>query len=228
MSIIPLNLYQTWHTKNLPEFMKKNIENTKVCNPEFNHVLYDDNDCREFLKKNFHPIILRAFDSLVPGAYKADLWRYCILYKNGGIYMDIKIVCSKEFKLINLTNKEYFVKDRSKCFDSTGGIYQALLICKPQNNRLLLCIKQIIRNIKNNYYGFSDLYPTGPGLMGKLFTKEEQNKLPFRNIDGEHIYYYNKPVFKKEYKEYRIEQQKFKKTESYNNIWQKRNIYTKI
>ena len=49
-------------------------------NPEFNHYLYDDKMCREFIKQNFQKCFY-VFDKLKPGAYKADLWRYCILYK---------------------------------------------------------------------------------------------------------------------------------------------------
>jgi mannosyltransferase OCH1-like enzyme len=92
-AVIPLNIYQTWHTKNLPTKMQENVNCLKRQNPEFKYYLYDDYDCREFIKKNFDKDVLNAFDTLIPGAYKADLWRYCILYKNGGIYLDINFKC---------------------------------------------------------------------------------------------------------------------------------------
>ena len=81
-TIIPLNIYQTWHTKELPSKMLQTCNLIKSENPEFNHYLYDDNDCREFIKANFEIDVLNAYDNLIPGAYRADLWRYCILYKN--------------------------------------------------------------------------------------------------------------------------------------------------
>jgi hypothetical protein len=34
-------------------------------------------------------IVYRAYSKLAVGAAKADLWRYCILYREGGIYLDI-------------------------------------------------------------------------------------------------------------------------------------------
>ena len=89
-SIIPLSIYQTWFTKNLPSKMKERVNILKLQNPEFNHYLYDDDDCYEFIKNNFSKDVLNAYDSLIPGAYKADLWRLCILYINGGIYLDMK------------------------------------------------------------------------------------------------------------------------------------------
>lgn len=50
-SIIPLNIFQTWHTKNLPEKMKKNIELIRTNNPAFKYYLYDDDDCYKFINK---------------------------------------------------------------------------------------------------------------------------------------------------------------------------------
>ena len=109
-SVIPLNIFQTWHTKNLPPLMRNAVNRIKALNPRFKHALYDDVDCREFIKTNFPVNVLNAYDGLIPGAYKADLWRYCILYINGGIYLDIKYNCTNNFKLIALTEKEYFVR----------------------------------------------------------------------------------------------------------------------
>jgi mannosyltransferase OCH1-like enzyme len=106
VSVIPLNLFQTWHTKDLPPKMKKCVESVKKENPDFTYYLMDDKDCRQFLIENFDKEIVWAYDSLIPGAYKADLWRYCILYKLGGIYMDIKYQCSNGFRLKALTDKE--------------------------------------------------------------------------------------------------------------------------
>lgn len=31
---------------------------------------------------------LRAYDKLIPGAYKADVWRYGVVWSSGGCYMD--------------------------------------------------------------------------------------------------------------------------------------------
>ena len=109
--IIPPNIFQTWHTKFLPPQMSKAVNTIRILNPGFNYFLFDDNDCREFIKTHFKPDVLDAYDSLIPGAYKADLWRYCVLFIHGGIYMDIKYTPLNGFKFINLTEKEHFVSD---------------------------------------------------------------------------------------------------------------------
>jgi len=111
---VPLIIYQTWHSKQLPPKMADCVERLKATNPAFDHYLYDDNDCRKFIKENFEPDVLAAYDKLIPGAYKADLWRYCVLYKTGGIYLDIKFQCEPGFTLMEMTHdNETFVLDRA-------------------------------------------------------------------------------------------------------------------
>ena len=91
--VIPLNIYQTWHTKDLPPLMKQNYDQLVLQNPEFNCHVYDENECRLFIQTNFDLDILKSYNSLIPCSYKSDLWRFCVLYINGGIYMDIKYKC---------------------------------------------------------------------------------------------------------------------------------------
>ena len=110
--IVPRIIYQTWSTKKLPLKMKECVESLKQANPGFEHYLYDDAECRDFIKKNFDKDVLSAYDKLKPGAYKADLWRYCILFKNGGIYVDIKFKPVGNFTFARMLDKEYFVLDR--------------------------------------------------------------------------------------------------------------------
>jgi mannosyltransferase OCH1-like enzyme len=224
-SIIPLNIFQTWNTKELPIKMRERVELLKSQNPKFNHYLYDDNDCRIFLKKHFKPEVLNAYNSLIPGAYKADLWRLCILFIYGGIYLDIKLVGVNGFKLIELTEKEHFVLDRLP-----NSIFNSLMVCKKGNLFLLKAIYQIIHNIKNNYYGKTALSPTGPEMLGNVAIK---NNIPI-NVDlihymnGGFILYKNRFVFSTEYPEYSEERNNsytINNTERYDQLWLKKKIY---
>jgi mannosyltransferase OCH1-like enzyme len=222
---IPLNIYQTWTTLNLPSKMKETVDELKNTNPEFKHYLYDDKMCRDFIKENFNKDVLYAFDKLKPGAYKADLFRYCILYKNGGVYLDIKYKCVNNFKLIYLMDKEYYVRDRMR--DNRFGIYQALLICYPYNNILLNCIQSIINNVKNNYYildDSGDLMITGPFLMNKYFSKDEMDKFELNIGPINNNIYYNNISILESYKEYRLEQ-KTSSSIHYSKLYKEIDIY---
>ena len=224
-TIIPLNIYQTWHTKELPSKMLETCNLIKSENPEFNHYLYDDNNCREFIKENFEIDVLNAYDNLIPGAYRADLWRYCILYKNGGIYLDIKFKCANGFKLIELTDREYFVQDRNPI-----DIYNALLVTKPGNEIMLKCINKIVENVNNKYYGSNSLEPTGPHMICQYFSQDEINnmELKFNYTLNEQFsdYYilYNNKIILRFYKEY-VDERKLTPLKHYSVYWIERNIY---
>ena len=228
-SVIPLNLYTCWHTKELPPLMKLHYEILKFKNPEFNHYIFDENDCRNFIKYNFDISVLKAFDSLIPCSYKSDLWRFCVLYINGGIYFDIKYGCVNKFKFIALTKREHFVRDIQ---ESGGGTYTALIVALPKNNILLQCINKIVENVNNKNYGNSALEPTGPGLLGSMFSLDDKNNFLLYheclnlspNYTSYHIVFLDRIILSV-YPQYRDEQNKFQKKEHYSLLWNKRQIY---
>jgi mannosyltransferase OCH1-like enzyme len=228
---IPLNLFQTWYTKKLPLHMQKNVDKLRETNPEFKYHLYDDDDCRDFIDKYFDESVLNAYDRLVPGAYKADLWRYCVLYIHGGIYLDMKMRCVEDFKLIEIADKEHYVKDiQSTSIEPHSiGIYNAVMIQKKKNPFLMECIQQVVKNVNDNYYGFSPLYPTGPGMLGELYVKFKYDyRLPdldiYHNNEGEKIVY-NERMILEHYPEYRKEQLNHQKESHYSILWNEQSIY---
>jgi mannosyltransferase OCH1-like enzyme len=223
--VVPANIFQTWHTKKLPPLMFNTIQQIRRNNPRFNYFLFDDNDCREFIRKNFSQDILNAYDSLIPGAYKADLWRYCILYKFGGIYLDIKYMPVNGFKFINLLEEEHWPLDIDK-----KNIYNALLICKPRNEILLKAINQIVENVKNKYYGSCFLSPTGPELLSRFFI--EDDKKNFRiyheligNSDFDKIIKFDNYMIMRCYPGYFKERDLYSNKRHYGILWNNKNIY---
>jgi mannosyltransferase OCH1-like enzyme len=226
-SIIPLHLYTCWHTKDLPPLMQANYNYLVESNPKITFHLYDENECRQFIQDNFEEDVLHAYNHLIPCSYKSDLWRFCILYVNGGIYLDIKYKCVNNFKFIDLTEQEHFVRDRpEKC------IYTALIVTLPKNEIMKKCIYQIVNNVKNKYYGTNPLYPTGPGLLGRYFTNSERLNL---NMYHESSFIENKLneyyivkdgiIILKNYSGYRDEQKKTQKNKYYSDLWHEKNIY---
>ena len=223
-SIIPLQLYTCWHTKELPPLMKENYDYLVESNPKIIFHLYDENDCREFIKNNFEADVLDAYDSLIPCSFKSDLWRYCVLYINGGIYMDIKYRCVNGFKFIDLTEKEYFVRDYN-----VNDTYTALIVSLSGNEILQKCIRQIVENAQNKYYGNGALDPTGPGLLGKYFTQEERNAMELYHtfVESNNNYCIIKSdiIVLSFYDDYREEQTKFQKIKHYSQLWDEKNIH---
>ena len=227
-NLIPLNLFQYWHTDDIPPNMKLAIEKLKLASPEFNYTLFNENTAIEFINQYFGEDVLIAFKKLKPCAYKSDLFRYCYLYVNGGIYVDVKLAPVDNFKLIELVKSEHFVKDYTAYNNNNAGnISQTIMVCSKNCKLLLECIRRIVINVQNNFYGTSCLLITGPGLVAKVYRDIGYNN---DYIDMLHlgfnfcIKYNNKLIFES-YPEYRKEQKKYQKEPYYVDLWRNSDIY---
>jgi mannosyltransferase OCH1-like enzyme len=197
--------------------MNANFNDLKMKNPQFIFHMFDDGDCRQFIQQFYASEVLEAFDTLKPGAYKADLWRLCILYLRGGVYMDCKLQAIKNFRLLEIVGKEHFVLDRPpRC------IYNALMVCKAGNPILKEGIDQIVQNVKERYYGSCFLSPTGPEMLGRIVANYNVTlEMKYPHNYPEHIMYNNRLILRN-YPEYRLEQGR---KDYYIDLWNKKNIY---
>jgi len=227
-SVIPLNIFQTWKSLTLPPKMLQTVEKLKEDNPEFTYHLYDDAMCAKFIEENFGQDTHDAFINLIPGAYKSDLWRLCILYKYGGIYLDIKYKLLNDFRLKYLTDKEYYVSDGEF---SLGGnkyfsIYNGLMVSKPKNNFLLKTINAIVENSKHCNYGHNPWAVTGPNLVGQLFPYPDYNfELVHMGPRSDEKIVYNGRRICEFYSEYRKEQSEIDKNNYYVDLWNQKKVF---
>jgi mannosyltransferase OCH1-like enzyme len=227
---VPLKIYLTWETKKLPINMYNNILLLKKMNPEFDIYLYDDQDRINFIKDNFNSDVLDAYNSLIPGAYKSDLWRYCIIYKYGGVYIDIKY--HTYIPLIDLIKDSEFIflnTNSGLCKDSYDGkeIQNTFFISSPNNQIFMNSINEIITKTKNKDYGQNKIDITGPCVLtrninnihGKDFDKNIKLRYQWRpNNNVVSIYLRDTNIlFASSYIEYRKDQESYFKLNKIND-----------
>jgi len=234
ISGVPLMIYQSWHTNSVPAKMKENIDKLIKMNPEFDYYLYSDEESAKYIQENFEKDVVDAFNILKPGAYKSDLWRYCILYKKGGVYLDIKYSTVIPFSSVIQNNPISYVYDRSfacQHLKDPRGFYNGFISSPPNNSIFKHCIDDIVNNCKMRLYKKNDLDVTGPCVLGYIVSKYSPNYVsPFRYDElgnRQSVIYYNDEQFLLGYPEYRSEQAKFQKSEPYGVLWAKRDIYNK-
>lgn len=91
-SCTPKIIHQTYSTRILNrkycEIINKNLAKL----PGYTYRFYDDSDMARYVKRNFDKRTYDAFMSINPiyGPAKADMFRYLVLYNDGGIYIDLK------------------------------------------------------------------------------------------------------------------------------------------
>lgn len=228
-------LYQTWHSNVIPTYMKLCMDHNKHVCPYLNFKLFDINQCEKYLSNNFDHSYVHTYRKLKPYAFKSDFWRLCILYKEGGIYMDCKlrIINPKEFLNLLNSNQEYLLKDKNeyKDFEYTDnngivkyhlGIQNQLIITNKNNPFLQTVIDNIMHNVKYNIYTHNCLHVTGPSLLGKLYEFNNftnpilLEKSTWQNIVSEY------PMCRKELKKFTPN------VPNYFESWANRDIYNNI
>lgn len=99
---------------------------------------YDDTQCLRFLEDHFTPVHAQRFRELKSGAHKADLFRYCVLYVHGGIYMDIKTVLTRHLDEVFDRTYNY------TCTSPFTHIYNGIMATEKRNPVIRACIQRMI------------------------------------------------------------------------------------
>jgi mannosyltransferase OCH1-like enzyme len=95
------NFFQTFKSTGVDIEFNKRMLKFRENNPEFNFYFFDDIEMDEYMEKNWsHRKIYKIYKDSIFGASKADIWRYCILFQYGGIYLDFD--SSIEFSLSDI------------------------------------------------------------------------------------------------------------------------------
>jgi mannosyltransferase OCH1-like enzyme len=110
---IPRIIHQTFKTTEVPDGLFNAVNTWINLNPDYQYEFYDDArmidfihnfDCSEFSFTNEQ--LRKAFHSIKPGAGKADIFRYCVLYVYGGVYTDVDSECLVPLKDIISENND--------------------------------------------------------------------------------------------------------------------------
>lgn len=87
---IPNQVFMTWKEPRLTPLHAWQVEKFRRRNNDFSFEFFDDARMSAYMEQHFAGRkILDVFRHVKVMASKADIWRYCILYCEGGVYCDI-------------------------------------------------------------------------------------------------------------------------------------------
>jgi len=158
--MIPKNIFQSWKTKyeNLHPILKARIDAIKSNNPEYKYQLYDDNDIDEFVNTYYPGEIADCYNKLNIIVAKVDFWRYLVLYKYGGVYLDFDSGIEKPLNELITENDTAIITA-----EGNPGVYvQWGLIFSAGHPILKKVIDITVDNIKNKRYAHDIMRLAGP------------------------------------------------------------------
>jgi mannosyltransferase OCH1-like enzyme len=165
-NLIPKKIHQIWiGQKELPEKYKNFSDGIKKLHGDFEYILWTDNT---LTRDNFYnyDIIMRCKSF----AQKADIMRYEILYKEGGVYIDIDFELYK-----NISN--LLIRCLVLCNESVRGaknyMANSFIACTKNNENLFKCVN----NVKNIDFSEPINFATGPYYFKKNLDFKENRSM---------------------------------------------------
>ncbi len=155
---IPKTIYQTFKTSKLPLITKWHIRRMKSKNPEYDYQFYDDERIDNFIRDEFGQEIFNLYKRISIGAAKADFFRYAILYKKGGIYLDIDSLILNKLDDFILPTDSAVISLESHL----EHYAQWALVFEAGHPFLEKTLEVVINNLKENKYPHNVHQMTGP------------------------------------------------------------------
>lgn len=195
LDLTSYNLIQTQKdTSNLNELRIYHLNKF----PNVKNIIFDDTMCINFIEKYFGRQVLEAYLLLIPGAYRADLFRLCALKIHGGIYADHKVVIIKENLLESIRESGctyHLTMDRPLIINGenlTPRIIHNCFMYFTKNHILLdKAIKYMVSKIKRKHIKRENQYDFlqfGPMFFNDYIQFAEQDyKRFYVHQDGIHI-----------------------------------------
>jgi len=179
---IPKKIHQIWLGGDFPDKYKRIRDTWIQKNPDWEYKLWIDNDIEEFKLEN-----IDSFSKINNLGSKSDIFRYEILYRYGGLYIDTDFECLTSFN--DLTYLDFFT--------GTGHVnepevFNGLIACKKEYK----LIRKLIDDIKvvqtNNFDEIITL--TGPKYFSNILFEYIKNNLDEKIVVFPTTFFYPFPA----------------------------------
>jgi mannosyltransferase OCH1-like enzyme len=191
---IPLIIHRAHNNRYTHQKMFKACHQKWIeLNPKYQVIWCTDRQ-RDLFMKDFNKRVYNAYKLIKPGAFKADIWRLCVLYKYGGIYVDAYTTPVKDMSYIMkyLLPQEHNFISVLDCKEAGGGVHNGFIISSPRHPFLKQCIDDIVNTIEQRSYTDHVLAVTGPLCLERSIRKVLGNKGSFKqgyNYNGQLTFY---------------------------------------
>ena len=152
--------------RSLPPAIRRNIASLKRAHPDLEHRLFFLPELSRLIRGEFGAEVHAAFETLAPYAYKADLARYCLLHRFGGVYADLSYFLAAPLPL----EPGRITVFRDFLWSAPWDTSNALIGAPAGHKAFEVAIERVCANVRNRYYGSTSLCPTGPALFGRALA----------------------------------------------------------
>lgn len=170
--MIPKIIHRIWlgktGTQVFPEKYDYYRDRLYSLHPEFEIINWNNDSIEELFKEEQFKKYYNFWKNLPIHIQKCDFVRYLILYKYGGVYIDLDFEVYKNIsdlldrELLLVLQPEVFIK-----FSNTYLVFNGFMGC-IRNHKLFLDFAEYISNINHIKFKFDVLSTTGPKALTKF------------------------------------------------------------
>lgn len=184
---IPKLIWQT--AKSTPHHQSHEYIKTWIDkNPEYEWLFMDDIRCDQFIKDNFNQEFYNMYKSLPFGVMRADVWRVCVVYVYGGIYVDTDCECIVPISQW-INNYSLVVAEEVP----NGDIANFAFAAEPKHEALLSCINRFIELYKSDSF-MSKTSSTPIQNFGQYAFSDGVKRYSLNNVSDK-VFRYNEQRF---------------------------------
>ena len=168
--LIPKNIHIIWLGSPLPDDCRKKVETWKRFHPDWKVRVWTDRDLDWFNLVNDE-----AYDRSSNYGEKSDIFRYEILYRYGGLYVDTDFECVKPFDDLHKSCEFY----TSVAYDKVPVLYNGLIGTRAGHPIIKACMDNI-KTGNGDWDAYRIMEMTGP----YYFTRQLLNAVASEGYKG--------------------------------------------
>jgi len=158
-----------------PDKYKKYQQSWLDNNPDWLYVLWDD-DMSNQVVKTYFPELWKVYSKYPAGVQRCDAFRYCLLYRYGGLYVDVDTKCLKSISpLFSSLKKKIAISGSSNSpFFFKLKISNFAMYSKPNQDFWKNVIGDVIKAgtwTKFVPFSLNVINSTGPGMLSRSIRK---------------------------------------------------------
>lgn len=213
-----------WHDASaVPARFREQVRKVRAANPGFRFFLMDNDYCRTHLLDEEQR---RAFDALVPQAYKSDMCRYAFLARNRGVYYDIKFEPVPGGKSITEIYESGHPDGSLSREKVEGVILNGFMVSKSEEDPLFhRALDTVVAAVSARDYGRDPADITGPRALYRSATDADKDRVRLMfKMDGlDNIWMEDEDG--KPFLECKMQYKGMNTAKNYRDLWKERKVF---
>lgn len=207
--MIPKIIHQTWKNNTIPENTRRYVDTLRTLHPEWEYKLWIDEENAHFVK-TYYPQFIEAYENFPKNIMRADIIRYLILHKHGGLYLDLDYEMLKRFDLVH--HELVLPYNRNKANGDKHDAIGNCILASVRDHQFWSLVMEDFKRVRNYQAAYKSLSKlpfntirttmeeaiTGPGHLTKVFF-EYKDRLEAIHTPGRHLFHPKLPLSQRQY-----------------------------